>query len=325
MLRHDELGITYAGRDRALYRDVAITEYLPRDIAMRAGDTAVEPSSMRWVDDFQWGRNRFLAEARLLGELAGTPAIVGAHDSLEANGTAYMVSRRVRGQTLASRLARPGVLPYDAIERLLPPLLDGLERAHGRGLLHLAITPSTIMLDREGEPTLIDFRAVAVALAARRQAITAYAPGYAAIELASDGHTGAATDIHALAATLYRCVTGAAPPAAINRLTERMIPATQQAAGRYPYGLLAAIDAGLAFRSTERPVSIAAWRPIFDRREPIPVPADVAALVPAPDPSPQPQSGGTAEPEAASGWRSIVARVDASRWHEAVRVTLAAA
>ncbi|HJQ59125.1 MAG TPA: hypothetical protein VJ890_19625, partial [Vineibacter sp.] len=76
--------------------------------------------------------------------------------------------------------------------------------------------------------------------------------------------TGPPTDIHGLAATLYHCVTGAAPVSAIKRLATRLAPATQQAAGRYPYGLLAAIDAGLAFRWSDRPESIATWRALFD-------------------------------------------------------------
>jgi len=299
MLRHDEVGITYAGRDSA-QRDVAITEYLPLHIATRQGDAAVMPCSMRWAEEFLWGRNHFLGEARILGELSGTPAIVGVDDALEANGTAYTIIRRVRGQTLASRLARHGTLPRDDMECLLPALLDGLESAHARNLLHLGITPSSIMLDREGRPTLIDFRGIAVALAARRQITMSHTPGFAAVELVSDGHTGPATDIYALAATLYRCVTGVEPLPAINRLMEQMTPATQQAAGRYPHGLLAAIDAGLAFRSADRPAVIAAWRPVFQTREPIPVPSDVAALAPMLAPEAHSQSKEALEPQSPS-------------------------
>lgn len=311
MLRRDEVGITYAGRDSA-QRDIAITEYLPLHIAMRQGDAAVVPSSMRWSEDFLWGRNHFLGEARILGELSGTPAIAGVDDALEANGTAYTIIRRVRGQTLASRLARHGTLPPDDMECLLSPLLDGLENAHARNLLHLGITPSSIMLDREGRPTLIDFQGMAAALAARRQVTMSHTPGFAAVELVSDGHTGPATDIYALAATFYRCVTGAEPLPAINRLMEQMTPATRQAAGRYPYGLLAAIDAGLAFRSADRPAAIAAWRPVFQTREPIPVPADVAALAPTLAAEPHVEPTDTLEPQSPSGAKAAFVAVQAA-------------
>ncbi|HKU98004.1 MAG TPA: hypothetical protein VJR58_22120, partial [Vineibacter sp.] len=287
VLRHDAYCITYAARDAVLEHDVAITEYLPAHAAMRTADLTVVPRSTRWSEDYRWGRDRFLAEARALAELAGTPGIVQICDCLEANGTAYRVALRIAGEALSVRLARQGTLAPEAIDRLLPSLLDGLERVHAKGVLHLDIQPSKVILDAQGNATLVGFSAAQAALASRQPSIPVdRTPGYAAIEQFSDGQAGGHTDIHGLAATLYHCVTGAAPVPAIKRLAERLIPARQQAAGRYPYGLLAAIDAGLAFRSSGRPASIEAWRASFDAQEPapgataVPARADAIAVVP---------------------------------------------
>ena len=245
VLRHDAFCITYAAHDAVLEQDVAITEYLPAHAALRAADLAtVEPRSTRWIDDYRWGRDRFLAEARALAELAGTPGIAHISDCLEANGTAYRVARRIRGETLSGHLARHGTLSAEALDRLLPTLLDSLETAHAKNLLHLDIQPAKIILDASGNPTLVGFSAAQAALAARQQMITVvHAPGYAAIEQFSDGQTGPSTDIHGLAATLYQCVTGAVPVPAIKRLAERLQPASQRAAGRYAPGLLAGAGA----------------------------------------------------------------------------------
>ncbi|HEX2886856.1 serine/threonine-protein kinase [Vineibacter terrae] len=269
ILGQDAFSITYSARDTVAERDVAVTEYLPIEAAMRTSDLTVVARSPRWTDDFRRGRDFFLAEARSLAELAGTAGIAHVHDGLEANGTAYRVIARLRGESLATRLARHGTLPPKAIDRLLPPLLDAIEKMHDRGLLHLDIQPSNIMLDVEGRPTLTGFGATQAALAARPHAPTMLeGTRYAAVEQLSDGQSGAFTDIYGLAATLYHCVTGKAPVPAIKRLAEQLAPATQQAAGRYAHGLLNGIDTGLAFRSTDRPASIAVWRPAFEARQP---------------------------------------------------------
>ncbi|HKU94637.1 MAG TPA: serine/threonine protein kinase, partial [Vineibacter sp.] len=89
-------GITYRARDTRLGRDVAIKEYLPTSCAKRLGGLTVLPRTAKAADDFQWGRERFLDEAKTLARLDDAPGIVDVYDFLEANGTAYMVMALVR-------------------------------------------------------------------------------------------------------------------------------------------------------------------------------------------------------------------------------------
>jgi len=218
VLGQGTFGITYYARDTELGRDVAIKEYLPTAFAVRAADLMVVPRSTPATEDFRWGRQRFLDEAKALAQLEEVPGIVTVLDFLVANGTVYMVMALVGGETLEARLRRDRTLPPADIEALLHPLLDGLERLHNAGVQHGDIKPANILIDRSGRPMLIDFGAARTALQGRTQALTAVdTPGDAAFEQATSASPGPWTDIHALGATLYHCITGSQPPDAIER------------------------------------------------------------------------------------------------------------
>src|SRR5882757_4719566 len=200
ILGQGAFGITYRARDLTLGRDVAIKEYLPTTLALREGRTTVLPHSPDHAEQFAWGRERFLDEARTLARLDRTHAIVRVFDFLEANGTAYMVMALIEGETLAKRLMREQRLTPEAIERLVFPLLDGLEEVHAIGFLHRDIKPANIMVDADGQPTLIDFGAARAAMAGRSTTMTAiFTPGYAAVEQYTSAKLGPWTDVYGLA------------------------------------------------------------------------------------------------------------------------------
>ena len=258
-------GITYRARDAQLGREVAIKEYLPLALAVRQDGTTVLPRSTTAAQDFAWGRDRFVAEGRTLASLQNAPGIVRVFDFLEANGTAYIVMQLLQGETLESRLKQAGALPPAAIDRILWPLLDGLEQVHNAGFLHRDIKPANILLDAAGHPTLIDFGASRAAMAGRSTALTAiFTPGYAAAEQMTSARQGPWTDIYGLSATLYHAITGSAPPSAFDRmLDDEYQPLARKAPPGFGRGLLVGLDAGLAVRASDRPQSIAGWRPIL--------------------------------------------------------------
>src|SRR5258708_22626616 len=59
-------GLTYLALDQNLNLKVALKEYLPGDIALRAADQSISPSSADWAERFGWGKRRLLGEARAL-------------------------------------------------------------------------------------------------------------------------------------------------------------------------------------------------------------------------------------------------------------------
>jgi serine/threonine protein kinase len=254
-------GITYRARDAELGREIAIKEYLPAALAIRQDGTTVLPRSNSAAEDFAWGRDRFIAEGRTLAALHRVPGIVLVHDFFEANGTAYLVMELLGGQTLQEQVERQGSLDAARIDKILWPLLDGLEQVHSAGFLHRDIKPANILLDGEGRPTLIDFGASRAAVAGRSQAMTAvFTPGYAAVEQFTAAAQGPWTDIYGLAATLHHAITGQAPPNAIDRILDDTYSPLVGSNRPFPQELLAGIDTGLAVRAAHRPQSIAAWR-----------------------------------------------------------------
>ena len=274
--------ITYLAEHLAIGNEVAIKEYLPRGIAMRAPDGGVKALSPGAAADLAWGLERFREEARTLGRLKH-PNIVPVLNYIEANGTAYAVMEFIAGETLEARIERSGALSADEMARLVPALLAGIEAVHDAGFLHRDIKPSNIMLRADGSPVLIDFGAARQALSTHSHALTAIlSEGYAPYEqYQSDSDQGRFTDIYALGATLYRCVTGERPTAATSRVNARvrgqpdpLPPAGALVGERFPVPLLAAIDRAISLVEAERPQSVAALRAM--------VGGDVAT---APDPS----------------------------------------
>jgi serine/threonine protein kinase len=262
-------GITYRARDVQLGREVAIKEYLPSALAIRQDGATVLPRTTKMADDFGWGRDRFVTEGRTLASLHRATAIVHVFDYLEANGTAYIVMELLSGQTLEERIAKDGKLSPEEVDRILWPLLDGLEQVHNAGFLHRDIKPANILLDATGNPTLIDFGASRAAMAGRSTALTAiFTPGYAAAEQMTSAKQGPWTDIYGLSATLYHAITGRTPPGAFDRmLSDTYEPLSQIKPAGFSPGVLAGIDAGLAVVASDRPQSIAGWRPILGMTE----------------------------------------------------------
>jgi len=258
-------GITYRARDVQLDREVAIKEYLPTALAVRQNGVTVMPRSTKVAEDFTWGRDRFVAEGRVMATLHRAPGIVRVYDFLEINGTAYIAMEMLHGDTLEGHIKKNGRLDAAAIDRILWPLLDGLEQVHDAGFLHRDIKPANILLDAAGNPTLIDFGASRAAMVGRTVAMTAvFTPGYAAPEQFTSAKQGPWTDIYGVSATLYHAITGGAPPSAFDRMLDDAYERVAAAApAGFASGLLAGIDAGLAVRATDRPQSIAGWRRIL--------------------------------------------------------------
>src|SRR3981081_2663301 len=125
-------GLTYLALDENLHLRVAVKEYLPADVALRAPDCSIAPRSEDTVEIFDWGKRRFLDESRTLASFRH-PNIVRVMRFFEANGTAYMVMEFVEGAPLSEWIATQRPLSEAYLRAFLMPLLEGLEVVHKAG------------------------------------------------------------------------------------------------------------------------------------------------------------------------------------------------
>ncbi|VAW75328.1 Serine/threonine protein kinase [hydrothermal vent metagenome] len=214
-------GITYKARDHLLQSDVAIKEYLPLDLALRnKNGTTVIPRTSTQQQDYEWGLERFLDEARTLSRFKTQANIVRVESFLPANGTAYMVMQYEEGESLEEYLSRLGVLDEEQLKGIMFPILDGLRAIHAEGFLHRDIKPANIYLRKNGTPILLDFGAARQALGNHSQSITGIlTAGYAPFEQYSTrSNLSAATDLYSLGATLYKCISNITPVEATERI-----------------------------------------------------------------------------------------------------------
>lgn len=314
-------GITYLARDAQLEREVALKEYLPVALAVRLEGASVLPRSTEVADDFGWGRERFIEEGRTLASLHDAPSIVRVFDFVEANGTAYMVMERLRGETLEHRVAAAGPLAPDALEAILWPLLAGLQTVHEAGFLHRDIKPANVILADDGRATLIDFGASRAAMADRTRTMTAiFTPGYAAPEQFTSARQGPWTDIYSFAATLHFAAVGRPPPAAFDRLMEDAYePLSTGPAQGLGESMVKAIDAGLVLPVEQRPRSIAQWRSMLRDGAAVGehVPGEATIVMPqlaAPEPGPPPTPPTPPTPPSSSTELAIGGRATRTRW-----------
>jgi hypothetical protein len=258
-------GIVYAAYDSLLEREVAIKEYMPSALAARLQGSQVAVKSERHAETFQTGLRSFVNEAKLLAQFDHA-SLVKVYRFWEANGTAYMVMPYYRGATLRSALKDMGGPPSETwLRQMLGPLFEALETIHAEHCYHRDIAPDNILILPNGRPLLLDFGAARRVIGDMTQALTVILkPGYAPVEQYASGpemRQGPWTDVYALAAVVYYCITGHAPVPSVSRMMkDTLAPAREVGRGLYGERFLAAVDHALAVTIEERTASIAQFR-----------------------------------------------------------------
>lgn len=212
-------GNTYLVHHKVFGDRRAIKEFFLRGMMSRGGDginVFVNRSSD--MAQVRLCLNGFIDEARRM-HLLNNDNIVRVHDVFEENGTAYYVMDYINGKSLNQILkARKAPFENSEVRSILDQMLDALDEIHGKGLWHLDIKPSNIMLDSNGRAILIDFgTSKQIDKSTGEQltsAIPAFTPGYAPGEQQDirGQKLGAWSDLYALGATIYHLLTGKQPP-----------------------------------------------------------------------------------------------------------------
>lgn len=215
-------GITYIGRDLNLDMIVAVKEYFPMGYVSRNSnaDITVSVSIGDNKSFFDRGRAKFINEAKTLAKFSGNRSIVDVRDYFECNNTAYIVMEYIQGETLSKYINENGLFTFSALYSSLRPVLIALENIHGTGLIHRDISPDNIMIVNDGSLKLMDFGAARDAnFEDQRSLSIVLRPGYAPEEqYRSKGKQGPWTDVYAICATIYKCITGVTPEDSMNRI-----------------------------------------------------------------------------------------------------------
>jgi eukaryotic-like serine/threonine-protein kinase len=196
------MGEVYRARDTSLKRDVAIK--VVRDSWSR------DPDRLR----------RFELEAQATAAL-NHPNIVSIFHVGEYNGSPYIVTELLQGETLRDRLRRGPIRLRETCDFAMD-MARGLAAAHDAGVVHRDLKPENLFLTKDGRLKILDFGLAKLtqAQAASYDATTATIQhqtdpghvvgtvGYMAPEQVRGGAVDARSDIFAFGVILYEMLTG---------------------------------------------------------------------------------------------------------------------
>ena len=223
MLGQGGFGITYIGFDMMLNIKVAIKEYYPMGYVSRdctQSNRIVWGTTKNGQTAPQRGCEEFLKEARRMAQIDVLPEIVRVRDTFMDNNTAYIVMDYVQGQTLKAFLLQNGVMGFAECVGMLLPLMRSLAEVHKRGMIHRDISPDNIMVETDGKLRLLDLgsaKELNLNDSGNSQLVTK--KGFSPVEQCLEGgRVGTWTDVYALCATIYYCITGKLAPDSLERM-----------------------------------------------------------------------------------------------------------
>lgn len=195
-LGHGAMGVVYKARQTRLNRLVALKVVLA---GAHAGSEEL---------------SRFRREAEATATLQH-PNVVQVFEVGEHGGCPYLVLEYVVGGSLAGRLDGTP-LPAGGAAELIRALAQAVQHAHQRGILHRDLKPANVLITEDGTPKIADFglaKRLDIDQSQTRTGAILGTPSYMAPEQA-EGKTrelSPATDVYALGAILYECLTGRPP------------------------------------------------------------------------------------------------------------------
>lgn len=161
--------------------------------------------------------SRLFREARAAASL-GHPGIVRIFDfGRTTDGLSYLTMELLQGVSLGRHLEEVPKLSPELAVRLILPIADALSAAHAQGIVHRDVKPDNILLSVSAgrmQPKLLDFGIARVSdgHVLTQAGCVVGTPSYLPPEQARGlDEIDARSDVWALCATLYECVTGALP------------------------------------------------------------------------------------------------------------------
>lgn len=213
-------GLIYLAYDEKSCKTVAIKEYYPDGLAVRAADNVtVEPLTSFQSEDFSISLKRFFTEAEMIMKLRESSDILGVYDVFSANGTAYYAMDYFKGISLNNYVKRFGAISAGQAVYIAEQLLPALADIHSQKMLHRDVSPDNIMLCENGKVRLIDFGSARTISENKKNYSVTLKEGFAPIEqYQRSGNQGGWTDLYSLGTSLYFSTTLHIPQDPLTRL-----------------------------------------------------------------------------------------------------------
>jgi eukaryotic-like serine/threonine-protein kinase len=191
----------------------ALDEKLDRPVALKI----MKPDL---VDDSEWSE-RFVREAKAMARLVH-PSLPVVFAFGEDQGFAYLALELVEGKTLHSLIEHYRVLPLRRACGIAVQVLDGLQAAHEKGIIHRDVKPGNIMVARRGgsdRVKLLDFGLVKLRTSGNRGNVAALTdpsillgtPSYMAPESIKGDPFDHRVDLYSVGVCLFEMLAGYPP------------------------------------------------------------------------------------------------------------------
>ena len=208
-------GIIYIGFDRENEEKVFIHEFMPQKIARRnelTGEVAPVPGLEA---EYKTLMTDFFDLFDALRNFRHTVNLFPISDIVRDKNTVYAVTKFIKTISYGDYLAHNGgEFTWPQVKKLFMPLFTTLTYLHGNGFVHRGISPESIRVNAKGQLLLCGFGTASVYT--KNSTIDAsLSAGYSAPEKYSESSwQGEWTDVYAVAAVLYKSLTGTLPVSA---------------------------------------------------------------------------------------------------------------
>src|SRR5712692_3097680 len=191
------MGAVYLAEQPGLGREVAIKELIP--------SAAADPVAL----------TRFIQEAQVMAR-ASHPNLVQVHDLEQVGGSNYIVLEFVRGKSLRDWLNQ-GSIPMPQVFAIMHGVLQALDYAHKRAIVHRDMKPENVLISDEGTVKVADFGIArltddsGLGSTATKTGTTVGTPQYMSPEQVASSKVDGRSDLYSSGIMFYELIVGQPP------------------------------------------------------------------------------------------------------------------